>query len=192
MLARLARRTRRTVRLLSDDAAPAVPPQRIVVAVGGNAFVLPTMRPAAHSATTATVLRPIAPASPNKPVHMMLRGGGVSGILSAINTAADATSPGLLLSITIVFEVFATVCMKMAATGPSIWYAGVGAGYALCFSIFPLALRRMPLSIAYATWSGAGTAASVLIGRMLFGERLTWMKVFHIFLIIGGVVGLNH
>ena len=38
MLARLARRTRRTVRLLSDDAAPAVPPQRIVVAVGGNAL----------------------------------------------------------------------------------------------------------------------------------------------------------
>ena len=38
MLARLARRTRRTVRLLSDDASPAVPPQRIVVAVGGNAL----------------------------------------------------------------------------------------------------------------------------------------------------------
>ena len=38
MLARLARRTRRTVRLLSDDAASAVPPQRIVVAVGGNAL----------------------------------------------------------------------------------------------------------------------------------------------------------
>ena len=38
MLARLARRTRRTVRLLSDDATPAVPPQRIVVAVGGNAL----------------------------------------------------------------------------------------------------------------------------------------------------------
>jgi carbamate kinase len=38
MLARLARRTRRTVRLLSDDGASAVPPQRIVVAVGGNAL----------------------------------------------------------------------------------------------------------------------------------------------------------
>ena len=38
MLARLARRTRRTVRLLSDDATPTVPPQRIVVAVGGNAL----------------------------------------------------------------------------------------------------------------------------------------------------------
>ena len=40
MLARLARRTRRTVRLLSDDASPAVPPQRIVVAVGGNALAV--------------------------------------------------------------------------------------------------------------------------------------------------------
>ena len=63
--------------------------------------------------------------------------------------------------------------------------------YGLCFSIFPLALRRLPLSVAYATWSGAGTAASVLIGALAFSEKITVMKLLWIALIILGVVGLN-
>ena len=124
-----------------------------------------------------------------QPTYMMLRGGG--SLLAAIIAAAEAVPAGVILAVTIFLEVFATVCMKMASSGSAWWYAGVGAGYTMCFSLFPLALKRMPLSIAYATWSGAGTAASVLIGRALFGEQLTWMKVVWIALIIAGVVGLN-
>ena len=75
----------------------------------------------------------------------------------------NAPAP-LILAITIALEVVATTCMKFAANGPKAWYIGVGLGYTLCFSLFPLALRTMPLSVAYATWSGVGTAASCFIG----------------------------
>ena len=81
--------------------------------------------------------------------------------------------------------------MKLAANRSPLWYVGVFAGYALCFSIFPLALRRLALSTAYATWSGAGTAASVVIGAAFFGERITALKLLYLAMIVAGVVGLN-
>lgn len=62
--------------------------------------------------------------------------------------------PMVVLGLTIILEVFATTCMKMAASGPRFWYLGIFAGYTACFSIFPIALRTIPLSVAYATWSG--------------------------------------
>ena len=97
----------------------------------------------------------------------------------------------MVLAASIAFEIVATTCMKFAANGSRLWYLGVGLGYALCFSIFPIALRTIPLSIAYATWSGVGTAASVALGALLFAEKLTPLKVLWISLIILGVVGLN-
>ena len=85
----------------------------------------------------------------------------------------------------------ATTCMKLAATGPRLYYVGVVLGYVICFTLFPIALRSIPLSIAYTVWSGAGTAASVAIGALLFAEKLTLAKLFWIGVIVTGVIGLN-
>ena len=97
----------------------------------------------------------------------------------------------LVLGITIVLEVFATTCMKLAGTKSQLWYIGVFAGYIACFTLFPIALKTLPLSIAYATWAGVGTAASVLVGAALFSEKLTAIKAVSIGLVVAGVVGLN-
>lgn len=67
-----------------------------------------------------------------------------------------ASSSGALLGLTILLEVLATTSMKLAESSP-LWYVGVFAGYGACFSIFPLVLRKMPLGVAYAIWSGLGT-----------------------------------
>ena len=64
-------------------------------------------------------------------------------------------------------------------------------GYILCFSIFPRVLRSVPLGTAYAIWSGVGTAATAMVGAVLFGERLTPPKLLALATIIAGVVGLN-
>ena len=105
--------------------------------------------------------------------------------------AAVMSAPAtLVLAVTIAFEVLATTCMKLAATRPA-YYAGVFLGYGLCFTLFPIALRKLPLSMAYATWSGVGTAAATVIGAALFSEKLTLLKFVSIGLIIAGVMGLN-
>ena len=47
------------------------------------------------------------------------------------------------------------------------------------------------VGIAYAIWSGVGTAAIVAIGAVFLGEPVTTVKVAGISLIIAGVVMLN-
>jgi small multidrug resistance pump len=64
-------------------------------------------------------------------------------------------------------------------------------GYALSFSIFPYALKRIPLSIAYATWSGAGMVLTTALDYFVFGMQLSVRKYSMVLLIILGVVGLN-
>jgi small multidrug resistance pump len=45
--------------------------------------------------------------------------------------------------------------------------------------------------VAYAVWSGLGTAAIVAIGVLFLHESVTVTKVAGVLLVIGGVVTLN-
>jgi len=49
----------------------------------------------------------------------------------------------------------------------------------------------MPVSIAYAVWSGVGTAAVAAIGYLWLDESMGWTKALCLGLIVVGVVGLN-
>ena len=64
-------------------------------------------------------------------------------------------------------------------------------GYGIAFWLLSLTLRRMDVGVAYAIWSGAGTALMALIGWAWFAESLGWMKLGSIALIIVGVIGLH-
>ena len=119
-------------------------------------------------------------------MSLSLRGG-----VASVVAAANGLPALVILGVTILLEVIATTCMKLAASRSPVWFWGVYPAYGLCFTIFPLALRRLPLSIAYATWSGVGTAASVVIGAVFFGESVTRLKLLWIAMICAGVVGLN-
>lgn len=92
----------------------------------------------------------------------------------------------------IVLEVAGTTSMKLAEGFtrplPSI---GVFAFYSASLAMLTLALKTWDVSVAYAMWSGLGTALIVTIGVIWFGEALTVMRVTCILLIIIGVVGLN-
>jgi small multidrug resistance pump len=98
----------------------------------------------------------------------------------------------LLLSIAIVSEVTATLALK-ASNGftrlaPSVV---VVSGYALAFYCLSLALRTIPVGIAYAIWSGIGVILVSLAGRVIYGQRLDAAAVAGMTLIIGGIVVLN-
>lgn len=49
----------------------------------------------------------------------------------------------------------------------------------------------IPLSIAYAIWSGIGTALTALIGVYIWKEELSMTAVIGIALIVIGVILLN-
>ena len=93
------------------------------------------------------------------------------------------------LALAIVFEVFATTMLKIAAGAPS-WAPGlaVAVGYGAAFVCLGLALRVLPVGVAYAIWSGVGTALVALVGWAAFGQKLTLAGATGIALIIAGVV----
>ena len=59
-------------------------------------------------------------------------------------------------------------------------------GYALAFT-----LKTLPLGVAYAIWSGAGTALVAVIGWLYYKQQLDLPSVLRIALIIAGVIVLN-
>ncbi|WP_405098918.1 DMT family transporter [Oceanobacillus sp. FSL H7-0719] len=96
------------------------------------------------------------------------------------------------LAISIIAEVFGTAMLKLSdgftAFLPSL---GVVGGYGLAFYCLSLCLRTIPLSLAYAIWSGAGTAIIALIGYIFWNEAFGMLKVTGFLLIIGGIIVLN-
>ena len=98
----------------------------------------------------------------------------------------------LILGLAILGELVGTTALKLSAgfsrLTPSVF---VILGYAASFWLLSQSIQRLPLSVSYAVWSGAGAAAAALIGVFFFRESLGWLQGSSIGLIIVGVVGLN-
>ncbi|MBC7531111.1 MAG: multidrug efflux SMR transporter [Oligoflexus sp.] len=98
----------------------------------------------------------------------------------------------LFLAIAILLEIVGTACMKFSESFtrlvPSV---ALMICYVLSSVFMTLSLRTIPLGVAYAIWSGVGTALAVGIGVVLFGEQITPMKFISAGFIIIGVIGLR-
>ncbi|MDO5624048.1 MAG: SMR family transporter [Pseudomonadota bacterium] len=100
--------------------------------------------------------------------------------------------PYLLLLAAIVAEVIATSALK-ASEGFSrlVPTAIVVLGYGLAFWLLSLTLSRIPVGMAYATWSGLGIVLIAIAGWLLFGQRLDGWAVLGMALIVSGVLVMN-
>jgi len=98
----------------------------------------------------------------------------------------------IFLSIAIVSEVIATSALKESAGFTRLWPSVVVmAGYIIAFYFLSLVLETIPVSVAYAIWSGAGIALIALIAWVFFGQSLDVPAIIGLLLIIAGVVVLN-
>ena len=98
----------------------------------------------------------------------------------------------LYLAIAIVSEVVATSALK-AANGFTRWEPSllVVAGYVSAFYFLSLALRTIPLGVAYAIWSGVGVALIILVGWVVYRQLLNVASLIGIALIVAGVIVLH-
>ncbi|NHZ93132.1 QacE family quaternary ammonium compound efflux SMR transporter [Massilia sp. CCM 8733] len=95
----------------------------------------------------------------------------------------------LALAGAIVCEVIGTTFLgkseqfsKMLPTGlMALFYAG-------SFYLLSLALKHVPLGVAYAIWGGVGIVLTALIGVIVFKQRLDPVAIIGIGLIVTGVV----
>lgn len=98
----------------------------------------------------------------------------------------------LFLALAIISELIGTSMLK-ASQGftkiiPSIL---VVISFVSAFYFMSLSLKQIPLSIAYAIWSGVGTAATAVISVLVWKEKINGMTALGILMIIVGVILLN-
>lgn len=98
----------------------------------------------------------------------------------------------VFLTAAIVLEIFSTSMLKASAGFskfmPSLAFIiGMGAS----FYTLSQALTSIPLSIAYAIWSGIGLVLTTLVAIFIWKESVNIYIVIGIALIISGVILLN-
>lgn len=64
-------------------------------------------------------------------------------------------------------------------------------GMLASFGFLALALKKLPLSVAYAVWTGIGTLGTVLAGIFFFRETVSLPHLICVALILTGIIGLR-
>ncbi|HUH35176.1 MAG TPA: multidrug efflux SMR transporter [Moheibacter sp.] len=98
----------------------------------------------------------------------------------------------LFLAAAILFEVIGTSFLKKTEQFtqpiPTLIF-----GTALCLSFYLLsiALKGIPIGIAYAIWSAVGIVVISLVGYFVYQQTLDWPAILGIAFIVVGVVIIN-
>lgn len=98
----------------------------------------------------------------------------------------------LILTISILVEITGTTLMKLSHGLTILWPSiGMFVCYGISLVGITVVLKHIELSIAYAIWSGAGTAITAMIGIGWFREPVSVLKLMSLALVVIGVIGLQ-
>ena len=61
----------------------------------------------------------------------------------------------------------------------------------LSVGLLGLAMKTLPIGTAYAVWVGVGVIGTALLGMLVFGESVSFLKIVSLALIVLGIVGLK-
>lgn len=100
--------------------------------------------------------------------------------------------PYLALALAIAAEVVATTALKAthAFTKP-IPSAVAIVGYGLAFYALSVAIKTIPVGVAYGIWSGLGIVLVSILAFFLYEQSLTSTQILGLVLIIAGVAVVN-
>jgi small multidrug resistance pump len=98
----------------------------------------------------------------------------------------------LILLLAILAEVIATSALKASENFtrpiPSLLVVG---GYGTAFFLLSITLKTLPIGVAYAIWSGVGTALVAVVGWLYYRQSLDLPAILGLTLIIAGTLVLN-
>lgn len=96
------------------------------------------------------------------------------------------------LSIAIIFETFATSCLKQSEQMSRLLPTLASLlGYGVSFYFLSLVLKTIPVGIAYAIWCAAGILLISIIGVIFFKQHLDGAAWLGLALIVTGVAVIN-
>ena len=97
--------------------------------------------------------------------------------------------PYVYLAIAIVTEVIATTALRAADGMTRLWPSVIViVGYVACFFALALAVKRIPLGVAYGIWSGVGIVTITIASWFLYRQRVDGPAMAGMALIIAGVL----
>lgn len=98
----------------------------------------------------------------------------------------------LFLGLAIIFEVVGSSFMK-ASEGFTKWLPSIVVivAYLICFYFLSLALKTIPLGVAYAIWAGLGIVLTAMVSVFIFKQKLDSPAIIGILFIVIGVVIMN-
>ena len=94
----------------------------------------------------------------------------------------------IYLIIAVAAETIGTTALQASHQFTRFWPSVVVViGYSIAFYFLGVALKYIPVGVAYAIWSGLGVVLIAFIGFAVFGQRLDMPALFGLGLIIIGI-----
>ena len=98
----------------------------------------------------------------------------------------------LILFIAGIFETAWAISMKYSHGFTKFLPSFLTVLFALIsMGLLAYSLKTLPVGSAYAVWTGIGAVGTAILGIFLFNESKEFFRLFFIFLIIVGLIGLR-
>ena len=98
----------------------------------------------------------------------------------------------IILFVAGLFEVVWAVSLKFTEGFTKLFPSIIAiVGTILSFILLSLAMKKLPLSVAYAIWTGIGTLGTALVGFLYFHEVFSISHAICLAMILGGIIGLR-
>lgn len=98
----------------------------------------------------------------------------------------------LILFIAGLFEIAWAVGLKYSDGFSKLWPSVFTVVcMVISMGLLAYAVKHLPVGTAYAIWTGIGAVGTAILGIILFNESKEFIRIFFIFLIIAGIVGLK-
>ena len=104
----------------------------------------------------------------------------------------SALAPWIYLFTGIFCEVAGTTGMRaLLYESPELSQASATAGIVVSYFLVSRAVEHIAMGLAYAIWSGVGTAGVCLLSFLLFQEPMPAVKIAGIACVIAGMLAIN-
>ena len=106
--------------------------------------------------------------------------------------AEEAKMTWIYLLIAGTFEVAWATTMKLSHGFSNLKFTLLTInGMIASFGFLALALKKLPLGIAYPIWTGIGAVGSILIGLILFKDKIPPLTWLFIACLVVGIIGIE-
>ncbi len=87
------------------------------------------------------------------------------------------------------FEIVWAYFMKQSHGFTRLWPTVATLGFmGVSFALLSFSMKTLPMGTAYVIWTGIGAVGAFVVGVVLLGETVSWMRVLAAILVVSGLI----